>query len=119
MADLSYTTLASIPKPLRPPLAMPYGGHDLGIDREKLALIFDDMLQDLAEARSSTDLGGVMFKLDRVVFNLAVTLGITSMSDMKIMPGFPESDEVLFEGDGDGFDDLRWMAAMVQRGGLI
>lgn len=109
----------SIPKPQKPTLAMPYGGHDLGIDREKLALVVDDLLQDLAEARSAHDMGSAMRMLDRVVFNLAATLGIHAMDGLTVMPGCPESVDVLFDGDGDGFDDLRWMAAMVQRGGLI
>jgi hypothetical protein len=98
---------------------MPYGGHDLGIDREKLALVIDDMMQDLAEARSASDLAGATFALDRVVWNLAVTLGIHSLDDMTAMPGFPENPDVLFSGDSDGYDDLRWMAAMVQRGATI
>ena len=117
MAALGYSDASSLPKPQKPALAMPYGGHDLGIDREKLALVIDDMMQDLAEARSASDLAGAAIALDRIVWNLAVTLGIQSIDEMSAMPGFPENPDILFSGESDGYDDLRWMAAMVQRGG--
>lgn len=115
MATHEHSAATALPKPTKPTFIAPYGGG-LNLDRAVFAALLDDLLQDLADIRQHSTEPSVHQKLDDCLQTLAATAGVASQSDLSSFPNWPGDAVIYSDRTGDGFDDLRWLTAVVQRG---